>query len=49
MSLLDGMVALVKRASKCVGAGIAKGLAAAGTCVVANYASSKEGAGRAIV
>jgi 3-oxoacyl-[acyl-carrier protein] reductase len=49
MDLLDGRVAPRHGASKGIGAGIAKGLAAAGACVVANYASSKEGADQAIV
>jgi 3-oxoacyl-[acyl-carrier protein] reductase len=49
MVLLDGKGALVTGASKGIGAGISKGLAAAGACVVVNYASSKEGADRAIV
>jgi 3-oxoacyl-[acyl-carrier protein] reductase len=44
MGVLDGK-ALVTGASKGIGAGIAKGLAAAGASVVVNYAPSKEGAG----
>jgi len=48
MDLLDGKVALVTGASKGRGAGIAKGLAAARTSVVVNYASSKEGADRVV-
>lgn len=38
---LDGKIAVVTGASKGIGAGIAKGLAAAGATVVVNYASSK--------
>ena len=44
MSKLNGKIALVTGASKGIGAGIAKALAAAGASVVVNYASSKEGA-----
>src|SRR6266403_1057682 len=44
MSKLSNKVAVVTGASKGIGAGIAKGLAAAGAAVVVNYASSKEGA-----
>jgi 3-oxoacyl-[acyl-carrier protein] reductase len=44
MSKLAGKVAVVTGASKGIGAGIAKALAAAGAAVVVNYASSKEGA-----
>ena len=45
MGELTGKVAIVTGASKGIGAGIAKGLAAA---VVVNYASSKEGADRVV-
>jgi 3-oxoacyl-[acyl-carrier protein] reductase len=44
MSKLNGKVAIVTGASKGIGAGIAKALAAEGASVVVNYASSKEGA-----
>jgi 3-oxoacyl-[acyl-carrier protein] reductase len=46
MSKLTGKVAIVTGASKGIGAGIAKELAAAGAAVVVNYASSKDGADR---
>src|SRR5665213_1123921 len=48
MSKLAGKVAVVTGASKGIGAGIAKGLAAEGASVVVNYASSKEGADRVV-
>ena len=44
MSKLAGKVAVVTGASKGIGAGIAKALAAEGAAVVVNYASSKDGA-----
>jgi 3-oxoacyl-[acyl-carrier protein] reductase len=44
MNKLQGKVAIVTGASKGIGAGIAKSLAAEGAAVVVNYASSKTGA-----
>ena len=44
MSTLNGKVALVTGASKGIGAGIAKELAAAGAAVVVNYATDRPGA-----
>ena len=48
MSKLKNKVAVVTGASKGIGAGIAKALAAEGASVVVNYASSKEGADRVV-
>jgi 3-oxoacyl-[acyl-carrier protein] reductase len=48
MRKLENKVAVVTGASKGIGAGIAKGLAAEGAAVVVNYASSKEGADRVV-
>lgn len=48
MGKLKNRVAVVTGASKGIGAGIAKGLAAEGATVVVNYASSKEDAERVI-
>ncbi len=48
MKKLENKVAVVTGASKGIGAGIAKSLAAEGASVVVNYASSKEGADRVV-
>jgi 3-oxoacyl-[acyl-carrier protein] reductase len=48
MSTLKNKVAVVTGASKGIGAGIAKSLAAEGATVVVNYVSSKEGADRVV-
>ncbi len=48
MSKLANKVAVVTGASKGIGAGIAKALAAEGAAVVVNYSSSKEGAERVV-
>jgi 3-oxoacyl-[acyl-carrier protein] reductase len=48
MSKLTGKVAVVTGASKGIGAGIAKSLAAEGAAVVVNYATSREGADKTV-
>jgi 3-oxoacyl-[acyl-carrier protein] reductase len=48
MNRLSGKTAVVTGASKGIGAGIAKGLAAEGAAVVVNYASSMDGADRVV-
>src|ERR1700748_1957832 len=48
MKKLANKVAVVTGASKGIGAGVAKGLAAAGASVVVNYASSKEDANKVV-
>ncbi len=48
MAKLTGKIAVVTGASKGIGAGIAKELAAQGATVVVNYASSKQGAEKTV-
>jgi 3-oxoacyl-[acyl-carrier protein] reductase len=48
MGKLRDKVAVVTGASKGIGAGIAKALAAEGAAVVVNYASSREGAEKVV-
>jgi 3-oxoacyl-[acyl-carrier protein] reductase len=48
MNRLSGKAAVVTGASKGIGAGIAKGLAAEGAAVVVNYASSMDDADRVV-
>jgi len=48
MSRLQGKIAVVTGASKGIGAGIARALAAEGAAVVVNYASDAAGAGRVV-
>jgi len=48
MNTLAGKVAIITRASKGIGASIAKAFSAEGASVVVNYSSSKEGADRVL-
>ena len=48
MSKLAGKVAVVTGAAKGIGAGIARGLGAAGAAVVVNYVSDRDGASRVV-
>ena len=48
MGKLEGKVAVVTGASKGIGAGIARSLAAEGAAVVVNYASSRQGADKVV-
>lgn len=48
MSKLQGKTAVVTGASKGIGAGVAKALAAEGAAVVVNYATSRDGADKVV-
>ncbi len=48
MAKLEGKIAVVTGASKGIGAGIAKALAAHGATVIVNYSTSKEGADKVV-